>query len=143
MTLLFVVFSIGCSKKDGGDVQKPDSCIPHIITERNRDTLQIGNTYRAKVYLSDNSFLFSTVDGETWATKPIFRINGKLIEANSDYFIFEERVVASNTDTLKSGTVVRDWSVGIIFPHPVWGDVEVSQRNTYVIKDKNLFENGI
>ena len=119
---------------------KNDKCdFLYIVIQRNQDTLKYGEVYRAKISLSDTSLLYlvDEFNGKKRRTHPVFRINGQIQESGKDYFIFEEIVDSVDVIELKSGTKIKDWSCGVIFPHPnQLGDVELGYRMSYVIDDE-------
>ncbi len=127
------IILIGC-KSNSYERPLTDTCLPSIIIETNKDTLNIGEKYFAKVSLSDSSYYYLNDNGKRRQTDPTFRINGLVVESYENFYIYEETVSYEKADTLQSGTVIRNWSVGIIFPHPKGGEVEVSYRTGYVIK---------
>lgn len=102
-----------------------------IIIESNKDTLLIGETYKATISLSDESVLTMERNDREELVLPLFRINGKVYESESNKYVYEVMVNSSKNGSSN----FREWSVGIIFPHPVWGDVEISQRHGYYVKE--------
>ncbi len=123
--IFLIILLFACGPRDNRS-----QCIPEIVIETNKDTLTVGETYTAKIYLSDESVLLMTRNGETNPIIPLFRINGEIYESENNYFIYEEEVDGKNL----TKSSIKEWSCGIIFPHPVWGDVEISQRNEYFVE---------
>lgn len=130
------VMLYSCQSAPDNQSPEQESCLPNIVIETNKDTLHIGEQYIAQVSLDDTSYYYFNEDGKRRRTNPVFRINGQLVESKGRTYVYKETVIPETADTLQSGTVIRDWSVGIIFPHPNGGDVEVSYRTGYVIEDK-------
>ena len=132
--ILIGVILFSCSQQDNS--AKCD--FPEIVVEPENDTVRIGETYRAKISLSDTSLLYF-YDGPNdrrVRTVPIFSINGELVDSNKDYYIYETVVDSSDITVQKDGDKFKEWSVGLVFPHPSgFGDVKLSQRNSYLIKN--------
>ena len=88
LSLIISVTFYRCVERDATQSVTQESCIPHIVTERNQDTLQLGETYRAKVYLSDSSYLYLQEGKRKRQVLPVFKINGALVESDEYYYIF-------------------------------------------------------
>lgn len=133
LKIAFISTVLLSCKSDDSDRLQIDNCLPSIIIETNKDTLNVGEQYVAKVSLSDSSYYYLNDNGKQRPTNPVFRINGQIVESHEPFFFYKETVDSENTDTLQSGVIIRNWSVGVIFPHPKGGEVEVSYRSAYVI----------
>lgn len=121
----------GCSKNKESN---KENSIPEIVVEALKDTLTVGDEYIAKIYLSDESFLFiKNHKGEKRAVLPIFKINGNHVDSDEDFLIYKETVTLDNIDSTASGTYFKEWSCSIAFPHPKKGIVELVVGNSYVI----------
>jgi hypothetical protein len=104
-----------------------NECIPTIIVEANKDTLQAGEEFRAKVYLSDSTiFYYTEPPGSLERLIPLFRVNGKLVEVDSYFLIYTEEAKRKNGN-------LGEVSFGIIVPSPNYGDLEFGVRYNYVV----------
>lgn len=129
--LALIFISCNNSKSDNEKCK----CLPEIIIETQKDTVSVGDKYVAKVSLSDGSFLFiKDHKGKKHAVLPVFKINGNLVESDENFYIYKETVTLENIDSTDSGLYFKEWTSSVIFPHPEWGDVELSQRNSYIIE---------
>ncbi|WP_462249241.1 hypothetical protein [Ekhidna sp.] len=123
LIVIFILF--GCESSNSNYAE-----FPELIVDANNDTIYNGEIYRAKVYLSDTSYFSVKRYGKVHDFLPLFRINGEIKETASTYFHYEEVV---KLDSIPSEGILREWQSGIIFPHPVSGDVEISSRNSFII----------
>lgn len=126
---------ISCEQWQHLATEQPSSCFPTVVVDAVEDTVEIGETFKAKVYLSDStSFYFiSGPTGEKVPINPIFKVNGEIIESTSGNYLMYEEVV-SKKPISSSHPEFREISFGIVIPHPepANGDVEFSFRYTYV-----------
>ena len=78
LIVIILLIVISCSSKNANK-----QCIPKLIIETNKDTLNIGDIYTASMYLSDSSiYYFEEYDGYVL---PIVKVNGNEVEVNEKY----------------------------------------------------------
>ena len=135
--VILLVFSCEQPTKQGA-AQQPENCFPIVIIESEKDTIEIGETFEAKVYLSDTSYFYLTdpVTGKKQSVYPVYRINGELKESPDGYYYLYEEVV-SNQPVYREFPNLREVEFGILMPHPdsLGGAIEFSKVYTYVAVD--------
>ncbi|MDN5217518.1 hypothetical protein QQ020_35930 [Fulvivirgaceae bacterium BMA12] len=80
-TIIVTILSIfvSCSSKDANK-----QCIPKLIIETNKDTLNIDEVYVASIYLSSDSSLYYFKEYDGYVL-PIVKVNGNEIQVNKKY----------------------------------------------------------
>ena len=134
--ILIQLVLISCSSKSSSNLieEVGVSSFPKIIVLTERDSVKIGNHFRARVFLSDSSFYYFVDDmtGEKKATNPVFRVNGEMIYSESDTLQYEE--IVTDSIIYDQFPYIREISFGVIFPHPEpsQGEIEIGIRHTYI-----------
>lgn len=141
LTPCFVILAIfSCERPTNEETsQELNNCFPTVIIEAEKDTLTIGETFKAKVYLSDTSFYESVNwgDGKVGPTNAVFNVNGQITYSpGKNYLNYEE--VVTDEPLFEEQPNLRQVEFGIFIPHPdtFGGDIEFSKLYTYVAVDK-------
>ena len=134
--ILSVTLAFSCDRTvDEPVTENSENCFPTIIVETKSDSVEIGELFEAKVYLSDTSYFYLTdyETGKKQSVFPVFRINGELKESPDGYF-YQYSEVVTNESVYQELPTVREVSFGIIMPHPepLGGDVEFGYRYSFI-----------
>ena len=109
-----------------------------MVIETDKDRLKAGETYKARISLSDTSLLYLYTDEgvKDRRTHPVFWINDKLIDSHKHYLIYETKVDTIGSKIFSDGTKYKTYSIKLAFPHPSgFGEIILSARNSYVIEE--------
>lgn len=109
---------------------------PTLQTNLNKDTLSVGELLQLKISFSDTSyFRFKEYDGSIRRITPPFMVDGKFVQNDEDAYIYTEKVEPTSETVSK---YVLDYiAVGVVFPHPVEGegDVTVTKLVSFTIEN--------
>ena len=138
-SVFLILLQLSCSSNEDTKENTVGNCdFPRIVVEAERDTVKIGNTFRAKVSLSDTSVLTvpDPITGKETKFFPAFWINGDRVDVQQYYYIYETVVDSSDVHTFND-TKFKEWVVEIGYPRSGGlGDVKLSQRLSYVIESQ-------
>ena len=124
--LLFQFLMFSCGGKS--DCEK----LPFIIIADNPDTVRVGDEYMAKMYLSDTCFF--RIKETNSLISPIMFVNDVKIEVDNDNIgnvSFHIEQDTTETDRFTDAY----WTGEVVFPHPKGGDIILSKRTDFVIKN--------